>query len=224
MLKAALAPLSSDVLRTEMAAMQSATGALPFSLGVRGAFETLMSRLRMALGSSDLQADEMRQMLDASQQQLNAEFGFALVLPAAPPMAPFVSELQRIGQGYGRYLGVGQVWRMAAPGFAGQFRRMLHSKLRVVFENAAGEIEQWSKAAGSQAEVQLRERRRAYTRRREALQRVQAATGELEQRITEVQDQGEALNTLQQRLQTQVAQVLALAQAPERPALRQSAA
>ena len=228
MLKAALAPLSSEALRTEMAAMQAATGALPFSLGVRGAFETLMSRLRTALDSAATQADEMRQMLEASQQQLNAEFGFALVLPAAPSMAPFVSELQRIGQAYGRYLGVGQIWRMAAPGFAEQFRRMLHSKLRVVFENAAGEIELWSKAAGSQAEVQLRERRRAYTRRREALQRVQAATGELEQRITEVQDQGEALNTLQQRLQTQLAQVLAqvlaLAQAPERPALRQSAA
>jgi hypothetical protein len=69
---------------------------------------------------------------------------------------------------------------MAAPGFAEQFRRMLTSKLRVVFENASGELEMWSKSAQSQVETQLRERRRSFTRRRDALQRVQGATGELE--------------------------------------------
>jgi hypothetical protein len=82
---------------------------------------------------------------------------------------------------------------MAAPGFAEQFRRMLTSKLRVVFENAAGELEMWSKGAQSQVEMQLRERRRGFTRRRDALQRVQGATGELESRIAEVQAQDEHL-------------------------------
>ena len=82
---------------------------------------------------------------------------------------------------------------MAAPGFAEQFKRMLVSKLRVVFENAAGEMELWSKAAGSQVDVQLRERRRGFARRREALHRVQQATGELEQRIAEVQAQDDEL-------------------------------
>ena len=79
-------------------------------------------------------------------------------------------ELGRIEDNYGRYFGFGQAWRMATPGFAEQFRRMLMSKLRVVFENAAGEIELWSKAASGQVELQLRERRRAFARRREALQ------------------------------------------------------
>jgi hypothetical protein len=50
----------------------------------------------------------------------------------------------------------------------------------VVFENASGELEMWSKSAQSQVEMQLRERRRGFTRRRDALQRVQGATGELE--------------------------------------------
>ena len=72
---------------------------------------------------------------------------------------------------------------------------MLLSKLRVVFENAAGEMELWSKGASSQVEVQLRERRRAFVRRREALQRIQSAAGELEQRISEVQAQERASAT-----------------------------
>jgi hypothetical protein len=77
---------------------------------------------------------------------------------------------------------------------------MLLSKLRVVFENAAGELELWSKGASSQVEVQLRERRRAYVRRRDTLQRVQSAASELEQRISEVQAQGEHLDLMRTRL------------------------
>jgi chromosome segregation ATPase len=70
----------------------------------------------------------------------------------------------------------------------------------VVFENASGELEMWSKSAQSQVEAQLRDRRRGFARRRDALQRVQGATGELEQRIAEVQAQDEHLARLQARV------------------------
>ena len=45
---------------------------------------------------------------------------------------------------------------------------MLVSKLRVVFENASGELELWNKAASAQVDSQLRERRRGFKRRRES--------------------------------------------------------
>jgi hypothetical protein len=112
-----------------------------------------------------------------------------------------LAELQRINKNYSRYMALGQLWRMATPGFADQFRRMLLSKLRVVFENAAGEVEMWSKGATSQLEQQLRERRRGHARRQEALQRVQAATGDLEHRISEVQGQDGRLGRSQGRIE-----------------------
>jgi hypothetical protein len=143
----------------------------------------------------------MRQMLDASFAQLNTEFGFTFSLSATPMLAAYLKELALIEENYGRYFSFGQSWRMASPGFAEQFRRMLVSKLRVVFENAAGEIELWSKAASGQVELQLRERRRAFVRRREALQRVQSAAGELEGRIAEVQQQDEQLAGVQRRVE-----------------------
>ena len=87
-----------------------------------------------------------------------------------------------------------------------QFQRMLVSKLRVVFESAAGEIELWSKAASSQIDLQLRERRRAFSHRHEALQRIQVASGELEQRIAEVELQDKRLAGLQWRLDSMVEQ------------------
>ena len=200
-LRKVLSALSADLLRTELQAMQSAMGAKPFNLGAKGAFETLLKRLRGAVIQAQTQAEEMRQMLDASFQQLNTEFGFAFTLAPVPELKRFIGELDLIENSYSRYLGITQAWRLAQPGFAEQFRRMLLSRLRVVFESAAGELEMWSKSATSQVEVQLRERRRGFTRRREALQRVQAAAGDLEQRISEVQGQEETLAALLARLE-----------------------
>jgi hypothetical protein len=200
-LRKVLSALSADLLRTELQAMQSAMGAKPFNLGAKSAFETLLKRLRGAIQQAQTQAEEMRQMLDASFKQLNTEFGFAFTLAPVPELKNFIADLDLIEQSYSRYLGITQAWRLAQPGFAEQFRRMLLSRLRVVFENAASELEMWSKAATSQVEVQLRERRRGFTRRREALQRVQSATGDLEQRISEVQAQDETQAALLARLE-----------------------
>ncbi len=199
-LKSVMALLSAESLRSELAAMQSAMSARPFNLGGRAAFDTLMKRERVTLGKARSQAEEMRQMLEGSFRQLNTEFGFAFALNPMPDLQPFADELDQIEHNYSRYLGLGQALRMAQAGFAEQFRRMLLSKLRVVFENAAGEVELWSKAAQAQVDVQLRERRRGFTRRRESLQRVQAAAGDLEQRISEVQSQDEHLAEMLSRL------------------------
>ena len=199
-LKSVMALLSAESLRAELGAMQSAMSSRPFNLGGRSAFDTLMTRVKASLGKARAQSEEMRLMLEGSFRQLNTEFGFAFALNPMPVLTPFFDELDRIEHNYSRYLGLGQALRMAAPGFAEQFRRMLLSKLRVVFENAAGEIELWSKSAQGQVDMQLRERRRGFTRRREALQRVQVAAGELEQRIAEVESQDQHVAEMLARL------------------------
>jgi hypothetical protein len=227
-----LAPLSSNTLRAEVAAMQAAMGVHWFKLGVRGPFDTLIGRLHAALVQAGKQSEEMRQMLEGSFRELNAEFGFAFALTPVPQLGVYDDELDTIESNYGRYLTLGQAWRLATPGFTEQFRRMLLSRLRVLFENATGELELWSKAAQSQVEVQLRERRRGFVRRREALQRVQDATGELEQRITEVQAQDEHLADVRVRIEALAAEAVEQARRrvrvplaePGDPAARQDAA
>ena len=225
LLRSMLSLLSSEALRTEVAVMQSAFGSRPFNLGARAAFDALGTRLRAALRQTERQVDEMRQMLEASFRQLNADFGFAFVLGRPPTLGAYHEELALIEQNYSRYLGLTQGWRLAAPGFAEQFRRMLLSKLRVVFENAAGDVELWSKQAALQIDGQLRERRRAFVRRREALQRVQSASGELEARIAEVQMQNDTLAAIAARIDAGAERAMAAARAlPAALKLHQAAA
>jgi hypothetical protein len=227
-----LADLSSDLLRVEVGAMQAALGTWPFKLGARAAFDTLMTRLRAAVTAAGVQAAEMQQMLGASFRQLNTDFGFTFALAPMPSLQATLDELQAIERSYSRYLGLGQAWRLAQPGFIEQFRRMLLAKLRVVFENAASEFEFWSKAASQQVEAQLQERRGSFMRRRESLLRVKAASGDLEQRISEVQAQEGDIDRAQSQLTSQAGALLALARrlaapaamAPEEHADRQDAA
>lgn len=209
MLRGIVGRLASDGLRSEVAVMQSSIGT--FSIGARQAFATLFERLRHRIAQAQSQTDEMRQMLDASFAQLNAEFGFAFSLTPPPSLAPFVEELDLVDHGYSRYLGLSQAWRLATPGFAEQFRRMLLSKLRVVFENAAGELEMWAKSASNQVDVQLRERRRSFRRRRESLERIQSAAGDLETRIAEVEASDERVAQTQRALERAAEETLVLA-------------
>ncbi len=207
----ALAALSSDLLRDEVATLRREMGAMPLQLGARKAFRALCAKLRAALHDARTQCIEIQQMLGASYQALNAEFGFAFILADPPQLERFIEELDLIERSYGRYLGPAQAWRLSGASFMDQFQRMLVSKLRVVFESATGEIELWSKSAWAQIGLQLRERRRAFANRHEALQRIQAAAGELEQRIAEVEQHDKHLAGCQSRLETMIEQVQAVA-------------
>ena len=187
MLKDALLGLSSDRLREEVGQMQAEMKASLLNLGAKKAFVALCGRLRTLLDGAGKRSDEIRDMLGASFAKLNSQFGFSLALTRSPDMSRFREELALIEHSYVQYLGLTQALRLSQPKFMEQFRRMLVSKLRVVFENASGELELWNKSASSQVDSQLRERRRNFRRRHESLERVQTAASELELRIAELE-------------------------------------
>ena len=199
MLKDTLVGLSSDRLREEVATMQTAMNASLLNLGAKKSFIALCEQLRNLLGAAQARGTEMRDMLQASFTRLNAEFGFGLALTKPPALERFASELGLIERNYVQYLGLTQALRLSQPKFMEQFRRMLVSKLRVVFENASGELEMWNKAMSAQIDSQLRERRRAFRRRRESLERVQNAASDLELRIAELEEQDGRLQNFLQR-------------------------
>jgi len=199
MLKDMLIDLSSDRVRDEVAEMQASMGSSVLNLGTKKAFLALCERLRNLLVTAQRRNGEIREMLSASFGRLNAEFGFSLTQNKALDFDRFTGELQLIESNYVQYLGLTLALRLAQPKFMEQFRRMLISKLRVVFENASSELELWNKAVSAQVDSQLRERRKAFKRRREALEKIQSAAGELELRIDEIETQDQRLVELQTR-------------------------
>ncbi|UZG43709.1 dynamin family protein [Caldimonas thermodepolymerans] len=202
MLKDALTTISNDVVREQTDMLQEKLRSSVLNFGVKRAFSDMCAVLREQLRKAQTQGHEIHDMLGASFTKLNAEFGFGLSVPAAPDLSQFIADLDMIERNYIQYLGLSHALRLSQHRFMEQFRRMLVSKLRVVFEGASSELELWNKTASSQIDSQLRERRRNFKRRRESLERIQAASNELEARIQEVSAQEERLRHLQARLAT----------------------
>jgi hypothetical protein len=165
-------------------------------MGARKALTKLCAQLRERFDESDRQAVEMTAMLEASFRQLNTEFGFSLMVSPQPTLTDARAELDRVERGFSRYTGLTHAIRMQSTTFSSRFNRMLESRLQIVVESASGEVETWSQGALTQLDNQLRERRRNFRRRRDALERIQTATDELESRLAEVETADQTLHRL----------------------------
>ena len=200
LLAQALAALAGERLRDEVEQLHRDLRPAILRLNARAVFVAHCARLRELLGEGRARSEEIQAMLGAACARLNAEFGFALALPAPAAFQSFADELALIESSYAQYLGVTHTLRLAQPRFMEQFKRMLLSKLRVVFESAGAEIELWSRSALSQINAQLGERRAAFERRSASIERIEKAAGELEQRLAELAAQDAALQRQVQQL------------------------
>ena len=77
-----------------------------------------------------------------------------------------------------------------------------------------GDVELWSKTAAAQLDAQLRERRRNFGRRIEAIDRIQQATGGLNDRIQEIDSQEATLTELESKLSELTNYLIRVREAP----------
>jgi hypothetical protein len=214
LLKDLFAMLSTTHLKEEVSALARALKQPGIKLGVRRAYGQTFERLVADLRHADQLAGEIQSMLEGSFKGLNAEYGFSLQAPAAPKLAGFAQELDLIEKSHLQYLSLGNALRLAQPEFGERLARALMSRLRVVYETAVNQVELWNKSAAAQLDAQLRERRRNFGRRIEAVSRIQQAAGGLNERIRELQLQQADLNLLDAKL-TELTDHLLSAPEPE---------
>jgi predicted GTPase len=202
--------LSTRALKEQLADLVGALQQTGLKLGVRKQYAETFMGLKSTLDMVQASATEIHAMLEGTFRQLNAEFGFSLQVPAVPSLESFALDLDRIEQGHLQYLSVGNVLKLVQPEFAERLGRALAMRLRAVFESAANDLELWSKSATAQLDAQLRERKRSFSRRIEAVDRIQQAASGLEERIAEIEEGEMALKRLEQRLQHLTDQLMCL--------------
>ena len=201
-----------------MAELTAALRQPGIKLGVRKAYAAdLRPPARRACARPSASSGEIQSMLTGTFRQLNAEYGFSLQAPREPDLARYERDLDLVERSHNQYLGVGNTFRLAQPEFADRLVRALATRLRVVYESALGEVELWNKSAAAQLDAQLRERRRNFGRRLEAIERIQQAASGLDDRIAEIELQEAALDELDAKL-TELTDHLV--EHPRRPATR----
>ena len=147
-------------------------------------------------------------MLSSSFKELNAEFGFSLQTPPQLVLSELKDDLRSIEGSYTQYLGLGSVIRLGSADFSQRLIKALALRLRTVFEAASNDVDMWSKSLTAPVDAQLRERKRSYTRRLEAVDRISGAATELEERIAEMENAQARLGMLQTQLISASAQLL----------------
>lgn len=207
--------LGATSLRAEL---EQLTGALEHSglkIGVRKVYASTFEHLRALGEQAKTAAQEIQAMLAGTFRELNAEFGFSLQPPSDLQLHDFDRELAQIEESYLQYLGFGHTLKLANPLFGQRMVKSLGMRLRTVFESAANDLDLWSKSATSQLDAQLKERKRSFARRIEAVDRISEAASGLMDRIAEIESAEQQLTALEQRLDQWRQQLL---QMPDIPA------
>ncbi len=189
LLRELFALLGQQALQAGVEALAAALRQPGVKFGIRRVYADAFARLHDSLAQAQHKAGEVQAMLLGSFRSLNAEYGFALQLPGTLDLSRYAAELRDIEASHLQYLGLTNVLRLAQAEYAERLARAVMGRLKAVFDAAAAEVEAWNKAAAAQLDAQLRERRRHFARRLEAVHRIEAAAGGLDERLAELQAQ-----------------------------------
>ncbi|MDO8442440.1 MAG: dynamin family protein [Polaromonas sp.] len=200
--------LGSPTLKSELAQLTDALKQPGIKFGVKKAYSQTFARLREGLQKAQSTSAEIQNMLGGSFKQLNSEFGLSLQAPKEPEMSRFLLDLEQIERSHLQYLGVANILKLAQPEFSERLVRALATRLRVVYETALGEVELWNKSAAAQLDAQLKERRRNFGRRLEAIERIEQAAASLDERIDEIDAHERTLDELNGKLDELTARLL----------------
>jgi hypothetical protein len=187
-------------LKKEMADLNHLLQQSGLKLGIKRVYGDTFELLRANFAQVHAKSMEIHSMFVAMFLQLNTEFGFTLQAPQEPQVTPYLRDLELIERGHVQYLSLGNVFRLAQPAFADRLVRALSNRLRSVHEAALTDIEAWSKASAAQLDAQLRERRKNFVRRLEAIDRISQASSGLDERIAEIDQRSAELEVLERKL------------------------
>ncbi len=187
----------SDAQLGEFVALQQVLSEPGLKLGARRAYHEAFGRAAERVTQAVAAVNEIHAMLEASFRQLNAEFGFSLQVPPAPGLGEREQEIRQIEKAHEQYVSVGNTLRLIQPTFGARLARALASRAQAVLGELAQEAESWSRAAVAPVDTQLRERRKGFVRRIEAIDRIRNAASGLGDRMDELKEQSTALGKLE---------------------------
>jgi hypothetical protein len=187
-------------LKGEMAALSQALRQSGLKLGVKRIYGDTFDGLRANMALVHAKSLEIHAMFVATFLQLNTDYGFSLQAPDEPEVTAYLRDLDLIELGHVQYLGLGNAFRLAQAAFAERLVRALATRLRGVHETALADLEAWSKSAAAQLDTQLRERRKNFVRRLEAIDRISQASSGLDERIGEISGRSAELEQLERKL------------------------
>ncbi len=137
---------------------------------------------------------EIHDMMRAMYARFSAEQGIEPFVPPPFSMLKYQKEVDRLERAYNEHFNT--LWNMLSKAkfsLTQRFFETIASRVKHVYDVANRDVESWLRAVMSPLETQVREHHLQLQRRLESVKRIHSASGELEERIGELEHQDEAL-------------------------------
>jgi Dynamin family len=189
-----------------------------FTRGVRGALNDFFTNIRQDLDRASQQAGEIQEMMRAMYARFAREHNVELYDPPPFSVLKYRKEVDRLERAYNQHFNT--LWNMASKAKFALMRRFFETvatRVKHVYDIANRDVEAWLKAVMSPLETQVREHHIQLRRRLDSIKRIHAAGDELEERIAELEQQGESLELQIRGLKTEIAAIDDVVVQPELP-------
>ncbi len=166
----------------------------PFTKGVRTAMNDFFTSIRRDFDDAAHRAGEIHDMMRAMYARFAAEQGTEFFVPPPFSMLKYQKEVDRLERAYNEHFNT--LWNMLSKAKFALTRRFFEtiaSRVKHVYDVANRDVESWLRAVMAPLETQVREHRLQLQRRLESVKRIHSASGELEERIAELEHQDTAL-------------------------------
>jgi hypothetical protein len=188
----------------------------PFTRGVRGAMNDFFGSIRSDFSAAGRQSVETHEMMRAMYARFAKEHGLEPYNPPAFSVLKYQKEIERLERAYNQHFNT--LWNMVSKAKFSLMKRFFEtvaSRVKHVYVIANRDLEAWLKAVMSPLETQVREHHLQLRRRLDSIKRIHQASGELEERVVELEQHEAAIRLQIKGLQFQVAGIDNVVDQPE---------
>jgi septation ring formation regulator EzrA len=183
-----------EALRSNAQHTRHAIESSPFTRGVRVAMNDFFTAIRSDFDSASAKSAELYELMQAMYAQFAKEYGLERFTPPAFSMLRYQKEIDRLERAYNTHFNT--LWNMVSRAKFALMKRFFEtvaSRVRHVYKVANRDLESWLRAVMAPLETQVKEHQLALQRRLDGVRRIHRASGELEERIAELEQEDEAI-------------------------------
>jgi hypothetical protein len=188
----------------------------PFTKGVRVAMNEFFTCIRRDFDQAATKSAELHDLMQAMYAQFAKEYGLERFAPPAFSMLRYQKEVDRLERAYNTHFNT--LWNMVSKAKFALMKRFFEtiaSRVRHVYKVGNRDLESWLRAVMAPLETQVKEHQLALQRRLDGIRRIHRASGELEERLAELEDVDEALAAQMSGLMRQLADIHAIVEAED---------
>jgi DNA repair exonuclease SbcCD ATPase subunit len=205
-----------EALRANASRTRKAIEASPFTRGVRSAMGDFFGSIRGDFEHAARTSAEIHDMMQAMYTRFAMEQNIERYVPPQFSMLKYQKEIDRLERAYNQHFNT--LWNMVSKAkFAlmHRFFETIASRVKHLYDIANRDVDSWLKAVMSPLETQVREHHIQLRRRLDSVKRIHRASGELEDRVGELEQAEEALVATVRALELEVAAIDAVVDAPD---------